>query len=85
VSWVAFGAATDAHRSLLFVVVLGSRNILVRGGRGGDGKGEEGGELCGCGADGKVEGDSLGDVSRVVTATDGLAWLTCSSQTARYW
>jgi hypothetical protein len=85
VSWIAFGAAADAHRSLLFVVVLGARNVLVRGGGGGDGKGEEGSELCGCGADGEAECDSLGDVSRVVAVADGLAWLTCSSQTARYW
>ena len=58
-SWEALGAPADAHRSLLFVVVFLSREVLVRGVGGGHGEGKEGGELGGCSAHGEVEGDSL--------------------------
>lgn len=68
-SWEPLGAATDAHRSLLFVVVFRTGDVLIHGGGGTHGEGEERCELCGCGTDGKVEGDSLGVVSR--GSTDG--------------
>lgn len=74
-SWVVFGAAADAHRSLLFVIVFQTRDVLVRGGWGGDDEGEEGSELCGCGADGEIECDSLGAISRHLADATGLTHL----------
>jgi hypothetical protein len=71
---------------VLFVAQLehGRGFFELHGANGGHGEADEGEDFCGRGADGGVEGDSLGDVSSGSIVRRRSGKLTCSSQTARY-